>query len=81
MIYIFYVKRTHRVLIVRESDNIYSNDREISQNKDDEKEEVSWIGKKGKRKIARNLYINLKLYSRIKKSSFDLINFRNLELD
>lgn len=56
MIYIFYVKRTHRVLIVRESDNIYSNDREISQNKDDEKEEVSWIGKKGKRKIARNLY-------------------------
>lgn len=81
MIYIFYVKRTHRVLIVRESDNIYSNDREISQNKDDEKEEVSWIGKKDKRKIARNLYINLKLYSRIKKSSFDLINFRNLELD
>lgn len=78
MIYIFYVKRTHRVLIVRESDNVYSNDREISQNKDDEKEEVNELARKVKEKL-QEIYINL--YSRIKKSSFDLINFRNLELD
>lgn len=56
MIYIFYVKRTHRVLIVRESDNVYSNDREISQNKDDEKEEVNELARKVKEKL-REIYI------------------------
>lgn len=74
MIYIFYVKRTHRVLIVRESDNVY-NDRETKTMK---RRRCRELARKVKEKL-QEIYINL--YSRIKKSSFDLINFRNLELD
>ena len=77
MIYIFYVKRTHRVLIVRESDNVYSNDRETKTMK---RRRCRELARKVKEKL-QEIYINLKLYSRIKKSSLDLINFRNLELD
>lgn len=76
MIYIFYVKRTHRVLIVRESDNVY-NDRETKTMK---RRRCRELARKVKEKL-QEIYINLKLYSRIEKSSFDLINFRNLELD
>ena len=75
MIYIFYVKRTHRVLIVRESDNVYSNDRETKTMK---RRRCRELARKVKEKL-QEIYINL--YSRIKKSSLDLINFRNLELD